>query len=107
MLTSPWGRTWMRSVPAMFAHGLEGYADDRIADGPGWTGFDVRTITCPVIVLHGALDVITTVVHARHTAAIVPGAELRIVDDLGHFSIEDEIVPTLRILRERSRAGAG
>ena len=107
MLTSPWGRTWMRSVPAMFAHGLEGYADDRIADGPGWTGFDVRTITCPVIVLHGALDVITTVVHARHTAAIVPGAELRILDDLGHFSIEDEIVPTLRILRERSRAGAG
>lgn len=103
MLRSPWGRAWMESVPAMFAHGLEGYADDRIADGPGWIDFDVTTITCPVIVLHGAADVITTVVHAHHTAAIVPEAELRIVDDLGHFSIENEIVPTLARLRELRR----
>jgi len=101
MLTSPWGRAWMESVPAMFAHGLEGYADDRIADGSGWVDFDVATIACPVIVLHGAADVITTLVHARHTAAIVPNAELRIVEDLGHFSIEDEIVPTLDRLRSR------
>jgi hypothetical protein len=27
------------------------------------------------------------VAHARHTASIVPGVELRIVPDLGHFSI--------------------
>jgi pimeloyl-ACP methyl ester carboxylesterase len=50
MLMSPWGRAWMSAVPAMFAQGLEGYADDRI---------------------------------------------------------EDEIVPTLRILRERSRTETG
>jgi pimeloyl-ACP methyl ester carboxylesterase len=48
-----------------------------------------------VIVLHGAADVIADPIHARHTAAIVPGAELRIVDDLGHFSIEDRLVPTI------------
>ncbi len=103
MLTSPWGRAWMSSVPAMFAHGLEGYTDDRIADGPGWVDFDVATVVCPVIVLHGAADVITTIVHAEHTARIVPGSELRICDMLGHFSIEDEIVPTLGILRSRLR----
>ena len=102
MLTSPWGRAWMEAVPAMFAHGLEGYADDRIADGSGWIDFDVSAIVCPVIVLHGAADVITTVVHAEHTAAIVPGADLEAHDGLGHFSIEDEIVPTLRVLRERA-----
>jgi pimeloyl-ACP methyl ester carboxylesterase len=47
----------------------------------------VADITCPVIVLHGADDVIADPIHARHTAAIVPGAELRILAGLGHFSI--------------------
>ena len=98
MLTSPWGRAWMEAVPLMFAHGLEGYADDRIADGPGWVDFDVAAIVCPFIVLHGSADVITTVVHAEYTAAIVPGADLRIYDRLGRLSIEDEIVPTLGAL---------
>lgn len=101
MLTATWGREWMAAVPAMFAHGLEGYADDRIADGGGWVDFDVNRITCPVTVLHGAADVITTPVHARHTAAIVPGAQLRLLDGHGHFSIDDEIVPTLALLRRR------
>ena len=82
----------MATMPAMFAQGLEGYADDRLADGPGWVTFDVASIVCPVIVLHGGSDVIVDVVNARHTAAIVPNAELRIYDELGHFSIEREIV---------------
>jgi pimeloyl-ACP methyl ester carboxylesterase len=91
--------TWMAHAmagfPAMFAHGLEGYADDRIADRDGWVTFDVATITCPVVVLHGALDRMAAVVHAHHTAAIVPGAQLVVHDELGHFSIEDEVVPTI------------
>jgi pimeloyl-ACP methyl ester carboxylesterase len=95
LVDHPFGRHWMASVPAMFAQGLEGYTDDRLADGGGWTSFDVADITCPVIVLHGAADVIADPIHARHTAAIVPGAELRVVDDLGHFSIEDQMVPTI------------
>jgi hypothetical protein len=36
---------WMTEAPAafraMFAQGLEGYADDRLADGAGWITFDV------------------------------------------------------------------
>ncbi len=95
MLRSRWGQLWMQANPVRFAHGLEGYADDRIADGPGWVSFDVAAIGCPVIVLHGASDVIVDPIQARHTAEVVPGALLRIVDDLGHFSIEDQIVPTL------------
>jgi pimeloyl-ACP methyl ester carboxylesterase len=91
--------TWMAHAmagfPAMFAHGLEGYADDRIADRDGWTTFDVATIRCPVVVLHGALDRMAHVVHARHSAAIVPGAQLVVHDELGHFSIEAEVVPTI------------
>jgi pimeloyl-ACP methyl ester carboxylesterase len=90
---------WMRGVmaefPAMFAHGLEGYTDDRLADGPGWVSFDVTSIQCPVAVLHGGSDRMVDVIHARHTAELVPGAELAIFDDLGHFSIVTKVVPTL------------
>jgi pimeloyl-ACP methyl ester carboxylesterase len=95
LVDHPWGRHWMAAVPAMFAQGLAGYTDDRLADGPGWVTFGVTDITCPVIVLHGAADVIADPVHARHTTAIVPGAELRIVDGLGHFSIQDQLIPAI------------
>jgi pimeloyl-ACP methyl ester carboxylesterase len=90
---------WMKEVtaefPAMFAHGLEGYTDDRLADGAGWVTFDVTSIQCPVTVLHGGSDRMVDVIHARHTAELVPGAELVIVDDLGHFSIVTQVVPAI------------
>ncbi len=95
MLQHPWGQHWMAALPEMFAHGVEGYTDDRLADGDGWTTFDVADITCPVIVLHGSADVIADPIHARHTASIIANAELRIVPGAGHFSIEDHIVPAL------------
>jgi len=79
MLQHPWGRHWMAALPDMFAHGVEGYTDDRLADGDGWTTFNVADISCPVIVLHGSADVIADPIHARHTASIVANAELRIV----------------------------
>lgn len=95
MLNHPWGRNWQKALPQMFAHGVEGYTDDRLADGAGWTSFNVTDITCPVIVLHGEADVVTAPIHATHTASIIPDAELRILEGLGHFSIEDHIVPAL------------
>lgn len=101
MLLHPWGQHWMAAVPEMFGHGVEGYTDDRLADGDGWTTFNVADITCPVIVLHGSADVIADPIHARHTASIVPDAELRMVPEAGHFSIEDHIVPALVHLRHR------
>jgi pimeloyl-ACP methyl ester carboxylesterase len=99
--------TWMGHLreagAAMFAWGLEGYADDRIADGPGWATFDVEAIRCPVIVLHGGADVITHPIHARHTAEIVPTAELRLVDGLGHLSVEPLIPAAVADLLARSQ----
>ena len=83
------------AFPAMFAHGPQGYADDRLADGPGWGSFDVAALRCPVIVLHGGSDSIVPVAHAHHTAALVPGAKLRIVDELGHFSIVGAVLDAL------------
>jgi len=46
-------------------------------------------------VLHGSSDSIVPVAHARHTAALVPGAALCICDGLGQLSIFAKIVPEL------------
>lgn len=97
--------TWM--TPAMdgfsemFTFGLEGYADDRIADGPGWVGFAVADIRCPVAVLHGTDDKMVDVRQAQYTAAIVPGAELILADGHGHFSVEALVIPTVTDLLDR------
>jgi pimeloyl-ACP methyl ester carboxylesterase len=96
---------WMREATAafraMFAQGLEGFTDDRLADGPGWVSFDVTTIRCPVTVLHGRSDRIVNVIHAYHTAELIAGAELLVFGDLGHFSITTEVVPAIGSLLQR------
>jgi pimeloyl-ACP methyl ester carboxylesterase len=93
---------WLRNVKQMFVHGVEGYADDRLADGVGWGSFDVTKIGCPVAVIHGGSDTLVPIAHARHTATIVPGATLRICEPLGHFSIANEMVSTVGELLARS-----
>lgn len=85
----------LRNLPETNAFGVEGYVDDRRADGVGWGSFDVAAITCPVVVLHGTEDSLAPVAFAHHTASIVPGAVLRLVEGLGHFSVVHEVVPTL------------
>jgi pimeloyl-ACP methyl ester carboxylesterase len=96
---------WMREATAafqaMFAQGLEGFTDDRLADGPGWVSFDVKAIRCPVTVLHGRSDRIVNVIHAHHTAGLIRSAELLVFDDLGHFSIATKIVPAISNLLQR------
>jgi pimeloyl-ACP methyl ester carboxylesterase len=84
---------------AMFAFGIQGYTDDRRADGVGWGSFDVANVVAPVVVLHGDVDPLVPVAHAEHTAEIVPGAALRIAAGLGHLSIMGAIVPTITGLR--------
>ena len=94
------------AVAAMFAQGLEGYADDRLADGAGWVTFDAAAIRCPVTVLHGRSDRMVDVIHAHHTAGLIPGAKLVIFDDLGHFSIVTKVVPAVRELLQRQPSSA-
>ena len=96
-----WMQEAMAGFPAMFAHGLQGYTDDRLADGAGWVTFDVTSIRCPVTVLHGGSDRMVDVIHAHHTAELVPDAELAVFDDLGHFSIVTKVVPAISNLLQR------
>ena len=100
-----WMAEAMKGFPQMFTFGLEGFADDRIADGGGWAEFDVSRIRCPVTVLHGTEDRVVDPIHAEHTASLVRGARLVLVDGLGHFSIEERIVPELRRLVSASGTG--
>jgi pimeloyl-ACP methyl ester carboxylesterase len=95
---------WLRNIEQMFAQGVGGYTDDRLADGGGWGSFDVSAITCPVIVLHGSVDTFVPVAQAQHTAALVPGASLQIVDDRGHFSILTEMPSTIAAVLARAAA---
>jgi pimeloyl-ACP methyl ester carboxylesterase len=83
------------AMGGMFAQGVIGYVDDRRADGVGWVSFDVGKVQAPTIVLHGSEDSIVAVAQAHHTAAVVPGARLKIVDGLAHLSIATKIVETL------------
>ena len=98
---SGWARSWDSSIPEMFAQGLYGYVDDRLADGRGWVSFDVGSISCPVAVLHGTHDTFVPVAQARHTRSLIPGARLDLREGLGHFSILTEVVPTLNALLRR------
>ena len=90
-----WLAAMSATMPEMFAAGVQGYVDDRLADGVGWITFDVGAVRCPVMVLHGAVDTIVPVAQAVHTASIVPGAQLKVVPELGHLSIITEVVPAL------------
>jgi pimeloyl-ACP methyl ester carboxylesterase len=86
------------ALPEMFAFSVQGYVDDRLADGVGWGSFDLSNIRCPVTVLHGEADTIVPVAHARHTASLVRGAKLTIVPEVGHFSIIPHLLPALQDL---------
>ena len=85
----------MQSASGHWSFGVQGYTDDRRADGHGWAGLDVTKIRCPVVVVHGDADPFVPVAHAHHTAAVVPGAELRVLPDEGHLSVVRHAVPEL------------
>lgn len=90
-----------------FAQGLEGYADDRIADGPkqGWRSFDVSKVECPVILVHGQQDWIVPIAQARHTASLLVNSELREYPQHGHLSVGVEALQALVDVRIRSKDG--
>jgi pimeloyl-ACP methyl ester carboxylesterase len=85
-----------------FRQGVGGYAQDITVQGRPWN-FDPSAIACPVIVAHGEDDQLVPIEHSRHTASLIPGSELRIVERCGHLSLIDtfpsfaaELTVTLR-----------
>jgi len=73
-----------------FRQGVVGYAHDIWVQGRAWS-FDPVAIRCPVIVAHGEDDRLVPISHSRHTASLIPGAELRITPGVGHLSLTDQL----------------
>ncbi|WP_053233704.1 alpha/beta fold hydrolase [Sandaracinus amylolyticus] len=44
----------------------------------------LRTLEIAATVVHGALDPLVPIAHGRATASAIPGADLRVIDDLAH-----------------------
>jgi pimeloyl-ACP methyl ester carboxylesterase len=78
------------SVAEAFRQGVAGYAQDITVEGQPWT-FPTKAITAPVRILHRGGDTIVPIAHARHTAEIIPTADLVTWPDHGHISIVAEI----------------
>ncbi len=81
-------------------NGVGGWVDDDLALIQPW-GFDLRSISVPVLIRYGASDVLVPRAHGDWLAANVPDCLVKI-DEAGHLGMdpEEEIAETARWLRE-------
>jgi pimeloyl-ACP methyl ester carboxylesterase len=86
------GAAIMATITEAFHQGVRGYVQDILLQARPWP-FDPAAITAPVIILHGGADTLVPSAHARHTAELVPGAELRILPEHGHLSLLTQFAP--------------
>ena len=99
-LEGPWA--WFGPVvEAAMDRGPDGQADDLLAAARPW-GFDLGAIALPVLLVHGADDRMVPASHAARLAALLPVAELRIIDGAGHLSVLLDAPRVLTELRRRA-----
>jgi pimeloyl-ACP methyl ester carboxylesterase len=81
-------------------HGVGGWVDDALAILSPW-GFEVATISIPVLVRFGSADVLVPVAHGEWLAENVPGCVVK-VDDVGYLGadMEGELTEDNRWLRD-------
>jgi len=79
-------------------HGYDGWVDDDLAFTQDW-GFDVASVTVPVTVWQGDLDLMVPKAHGEWLAAHLPNARYRAPEGQGHLSLvtalRDEILDDL------------
>jgi pimeloyl-ACP methyl ester carboxylesterase len=68
-----------------FRNGVWGWVDDDLAFVSGW-GFDVAEIRVPTRVVYGAADALVPAGHGEWLSRHIPGAELVVARELGHFA---------------------
>ncbi|MBP0462093.1 alpha/beta fold hydrolase [Streptomyces montanisoli] len=99
-LHGPW--SWFEEVVgAGVASGHAPAIDDDLAYVAPW-GFEPAQVRVPVLLLHGGLDRIVPVAHARWLAARLPAAELRVGEEDGHISVLTAGDEALSWIRERA-----
>jgi pimeloyl-ACP methyl ester carboxylesterase len=70
-------------------NGVGGWVDDDLAFLRPW-GFDVGTISVPVLVRYGLTDVLVPPAHGEWLAANVPGCIVEVDDTAGHLGTNPE-----------------
>jgi pimeloyl-ACP methyl ester carboxylesterase len=61
---------------------------------------DLSHVDLPSIVVVGTADLLTPPAHARGVAAAIPGAELRVLDSVGHQVMQEDPTSLAGIIRE-------
>ena len=77
-----------QDVGEAFRRGIFGWVDDDLALVAPW-GFDISEIRIPMRVVYGLTDVLVPARHGHWLARNVPGAEVVVEEDLGHFTHPD------------------
>ncbi|MFD8645491.1 alpha/beta fold hydrolase [Streptomyces zaomyceticus] len=72
-----------------------GWLDDCLAFVRPW-GFEVSSITSPVLLWHGLDDAFSPVAHTRWLAGRIPGADPVLVPEAGHFAAQLALPDVLR-----------
>ncbi|HLK46193.1 MAG TPA: alpha/beta hydrolase, partial [Acidimicrobiales bacterium] len=87
------------SIVEQAAGDVGGWVDDDLAITRPW-GFDVATITGPVLVRYGLTDVLVPPAHGEWLAANVPGCLVKVDGVAGHLGVNpaDEIAENLHWL---------
>jgi pimeloyl-ACP methyl ester carboxylesterase len=85
-LTGEFGHFMYTSMASSLRSGFEGWLDDDLAFVRGW-GFDVESITVPVLIEQGRLDLMVPYPHGDWLAARVPGAEAWLKPEDGHVTL--------------------
>jgi pimeloyl-ACP methyl ester carboxylesterase len=74
-----------------------GWIDDALAFCSPW-GFDLASVTVPVLLWHGASDVFSPASHAKWLAERIPGATMVVQAGAAHFGAFDVLPDVLRWL---------
>jgi len=75
----------IRSFREALARGTEGWWEDQCAQTGAW-GFDLASISVPVLVVQGRQDRFVPFGHGQWLAAHIPGAEAWLREDDGHWT---------------------
>ncbi|MEC3920272.1 alpha/beta fold hydrolase [Nocardia sp. CDC160] len=90
------------NIRTAFVPGSRGTAADmqRLFARP-W-GFDPADIVVPTVIWHGTRDANVPVGDGRRLAAMIPGAQMRLVEGAGHLLFVDHAAAVLDTVRQRS-----
>jgi pimeloyl-ACP methyl ester carboxylesterase len=86
VLTGELARYLVEAMQLALAPSADGWWDDGVAHLSPW-GFELESISTPVLLLHGREDRFVPFGHGQWLAARVPGVEARLTDDDGHLTL--------------------